>query len=215
MRISIPNQTLRSIDSEIPPVKEHSIEDIKSSITAVVQESIHNEGRSTRMQSELALSGQLQRSNLQAQVGVLAVGSSGPQVLELQKDLNKVRIAQGKPPLTADGMFGPKTEAAVKEFQREQGLKPDGLVGPQTKAALALENLKLEPDVDPVTLDSLLQEFQGVIKETDAQVQRERAEQLLKKILDEKLLKGSKAIPEFGAQEILTDPDRTDDLDDK
>jgi hypothetical protein len=192
MKISIPSQTLRSIDSEIPPVKEHSIEDIKSSINAVVQESIHNEAHSARMQSELALSGQLQRSNLQTQVGVLGVGSSGPQVLELQKDLNKVREAQGKPPLTADGMFGPKTEAAVKEFQREQGLKPDGLVGPQTKAALALENLKLEPETDPTTLESLIKDFQDVINENDTETQRLHAEQLLKRLLDLKLFNPSK-----------------------
>ena len=34
------------------------------------------------------------------------------------------------------GTFGPKTEAAVREFQRQHGMVPDGIVGPKTWAAL-------------------------------------------------------------------------------
>lgn len=36
----------------------------------------------------------------------------------------------------ADGDFGPKTEEAVKQYQRMRGLKDDGEVGPNTRAAL-------------------------------------------------------------------------------
>lgn len=43
-----------------------------------------------------------------------------------------VRAVQRALGLTADGSFGAMTEAAVKKWQVEQGLKPDGIVGPIT-----------------------------------------------------------------------------------
>lgn len=35
-------------------------------------------------------------------------------------------------PLTVDGIWGPKTESAVKEFQKYNNLEPDGIVGSKT-----------------------------------------------------------------------------------
>lgn len=40
--------------------------------------------------------------------------------------------------LDVDGSFGPKTEAAVKEFQKSKGLVADGLVGVYTREKLGL-----------------------------------------------------------------------------
>jgi peptidoglycan hydrolase-like protein with peptidoglycan-binding domain len=43
-----------------------------------------------------------------------------------------VKVVQTKVGVTADGTFGPKTEAAVRVFQRNHSLVPDGIVGPKT-----------------------------------------------------------------------------------
>ena len=58
-------------------------------------------------------------------------GSKGSAVLQLQKMLN----AKGYK-LTEDGDFGSKTEAAVKAYQKANGLEVDGEVGEKTWASL-------------------------------------------------------------------------------
>src|SRR5947209_1725257 len=40
--------------------------------------------------------------------------------------------------VTVDGIFGPKTEAAVEQFQTSDQLHVDGIVGPQTWGALVI-----------------------------------------------------------------------------
>ena len=61
-------------------------------------------------------------------------GSTGPNVVVIQTELN--RIAQSYPAIpklaNVDGIFGSRTEAAVRAFQRIFGLDPDGVVGPGT-----------------------------------------------------------------------------------
>ena len=53
-------------------------------------------------------------------------------VRQVQEQLN----AKGYGPLQVDGAYGPKTEAAVKRFQKAMRLTVDGIVGPKTLSAL-------------------------------------------------------------------------------
>lgn len=63
-------------------------------------------------------------------------GSQGPAVTALQRRLNAWYPAYSH--LTADGVFGAGTESVVREFQRRAGLTADGIAGPRTLAALKL-----------------------------------------------------------------------------
>ena len=59
-------------------------------------------------------------------------------VLKLGSRGNEVKVLQEKLNLKADGIFGPLTEEAVKDFQRSNGLEVDGIVGTNTLSKLNL-----------------------------------------------------------------------------
>ena len=61
-------------------------------------------------------------------------GSSGQRVTEIQTRLKNWGYYAG----AVDGIYGSRTEAAVRWFQRKNGLSADGQAGPQTLAALGL-----------------------------------------------------------------------------
>jgi len=69
------------------------------------------------------------------------LGSKGATVQELQYRLNVFLLTApgvGQARLKVDGIFGAKTLAATRAFQRAMGLVVDGIVGPQTWRRLQL-----------------------------------------------------------------------------
>jgi len=62
----------------------------------------------------------------------IASGASGEPARRLQRALRRTPNLG----LVVDGVFGPKTLSAVKDFQKGAGLVVDGIVGPLTWAAL-------------------------------------------------------------------------------
>ena len=65
---------------------------------------------------------------------MLRSGSRGADVEALQKKL----LAMGINPGDVDGVFGSKTDGAVRRFQERTDLEVDGIVGPKTFAALGM-----------------------------------------------------------------------------
>lgn len=64
----------------------------------------------------------------------LSYGSSGDEVRKLQQSLINAGYDLGN--TGADGKFGPKTQAAVKKYQADNGLTVDGIAGNHTLTAL-------------------------------------------------------------------------------
>jgi chitosanase len=62
----------------------------------------------------------------------------GPDVTAVQRALVKAGFILG----VVDGIFGPLTDAVVRQFQQEKGLTADGIVGPATRSALDASMLK-------------------------------------------------------------------------
>ena len=76
-------------------------------------------------------------------VALAASATVGPAVSEAHRisrgggGASAIQSALG---VTADGVMGPATRAAVVAFQRQRGLAPDGVLGPLTRAALGLDS---------------------------------------------------------------------------
>lgn len=66
-------------------------------------------------------------------MALLKKGLSGAPVRRLQEKLG----------VKADGVFGPATEKALKDYQTEHGLSADGIAGPDTFTAMGMPELVL------------------------------------------------------------------------
>lgn len=69
-----------------------------------------------------------------ADAASLSYGSRGDDVKKVQSRLKTWGYYNG----AVDGIFGSGTLAAVKSFQRKNGLTADGIVGPKTAAAMGI-----------------------------------------------------------------------------
>lgn len=76
----------------------------------------------------------LLKSNDDAEAATYRQGSTGSTVRTIQTKLKNWGYYTG----SVDGIFGSKTTAAVKYFQRTNGLTADGIVGPATAKAMGL-----------------------------------------------------------------------------
>lgn len=77
----------------------------------------------------------------------LSRGSMGDQVKALQRYL----IGLGYQGVKADGVYGPITESAVKQFQLDNGLKGDGIFGPKSRQQAVVMGSSSAPSALPGT----------------------------------------------------------------
>ena len=78
--------------------------------------------------SAVAAGGALAQQTTPPSGGGASASTGGASVAAIQRALG----------LPADGVYGPRTRAAVRRFQRRHGLTVDGVAGPQTLAELGL-----------------------------------------------------------------------------
>jgi peptidoglycan hydrolase-like protein with peptidoglycan-binding domain len=93
---------------------------------------------------------------------ILFFGDKGDRVKTLQKNLKELGYS-----LSVDGKFGSKTEAIVKQFQKDMKLTADGVVGENTEAAIE-KALKAKREEAKYGVDDFVREIQKIVgmKET-------------------------------------------------
>ena len=96
----------------------------------------------TQKMSSIAWRGLL---SLVAIASILSIAPKAFAALRLGDTGSEVRYMQLALGISADGVFGPQTEAAVIRFQRQCGLQVDGIAGPQTLDALATGSCDFRP----------------------------------------------------------------------
>lgn len=75
---------------------------------------------------------------------MLLKNSQGQLVKKLQQKLSEIGYNVG----LVDGVFGPKTQAAVIKYQTDKGLHADGVIGDQTWNSLFRESIPKIPSID-------------------------------------------------------------------
>ena len=103
----------------------------------------------------------------------VSYGSKGSDVTELQKLLN-----QNGYTLDTDGIFGSKTQAAVKDYQQKNNLSVDGIVGKNTWGALT----KAQTEASTATPEAVDNSFKyddyaesDIVKQAQAMLEQQMA----------------------------------------
>lgn len=107
---------------------------------------------------------------LEVDYPTLKMGSTHPHVVALQKTLRSLGYFVGK----VDGIFGPRTRAAVLAFQADKEIAVDGIVGPQTWGKLSVASKR---PLRTVSTKDLRKRGEETVKEADA-IQRNEAVKL-------------------------------------
>ena len=81
---------------------------------------------------------------------MLRMGSRGPDVIAVQNALNLGVVPN--PMLVADGIFGSKTDRAVRAYQTQRRIGADGIVGPITQCVLRGVPRRTAPSIHAVRL---------------------------------------------------------------
>ena len=116
---------------------------------------------------------EMSEMNLLEIVTALKRGSRGEEVQSMQEALNQLGYDCG----TADGIFGTKTEEAVRAFQADNGLVVDGVAGKNTLAAL--HNLTVKPSVGAPAAAPADSPSGGTLSAVTIRLDWETAQQLL------------------------------------
>lgn len=96
-----------------------------------------------------------------ATVKTLKKGSKGEAVKKLQQRL--LDLGYKLPKYGADGDYGNETEAAVKAFQKDWGIKQDGIAGPETQKLLETAVPKVPEIKYRVTISGLTEEQKNAL----------------------------------------------------
>ncbi len=80
---------------------------------------------------------------------VVKIGHQGDLILLIQRELGLIQ----------DGKFDYKTQKAVENFQRTNGLVADGIVGPMTWRKLGYNPLELEADTEAITSATWIEQY--------------------------------------------------------
>lgn len=90
----------------------------------------------------------------------IRLGDTGDDVKRLQRVFARMKVLA---PDDVDGVFGPQTEDAVKDFQLSNGLVVDGIVGPITWSHVHPYR-EASPELRAGSLGPVVAMLQGVLK---------------------------------------------------